>query len=111
MSLVLIAALAATNGNLITWRAGAGVLAAFHFLGASKATAEKLRRKSGLVRSIAWQFSAGGFVLAVFASLTTIGFLAELAPLACAATLIWCLVVSLAYFVNLLGVKESGGNR
>jgi len=110
LSLILIAALAATNENLITWRVGAGVLAAFNFFGASRATAEKLRRKNPLLHGVSWIFPAGGFVVAIFAGLAAIGLLEELAPLACAAVLIWFLVVSLGYFVNLLVITESGGN-
>jgi len=110
LSLILIAALAATNESLMTWRAGAGVLAAYNFFGASRATAEKVRRKNLLLRSVSWVLPAGGFVVAIFASLAAIGLVEELAPLACAANLIWFLVVSLGYFVNLLAIRKSGGN-
>lgn len=110
LSLVLVAALAATNENLITWRAGAGVLAACNLFGASRATVEKLRRKNLLLRGVSWVFPAGGFVVAIFASLAAIGLFEKLAPLACAANLIWFLIVSLGYFVNLLAIRKSGSN-
>jgi hypothetical protein len=111
LSLVLVAVLAATKENPMTWRAGAAVLGAFNFFGASRATIEKLRRKNLLLLAVSWGFPAGGFSVAVFAGLAAIGLLADLAPLACATNLIWFLVVSLGYFVNLLVPRKRRGNQ
>jgi len=102
LSIVIMILVAAIENADLAWRLGAGLMATYGFLGSTSAIREELRGEHSLPVPFNWALPISAQLLSIFSVLTAVGYLSDLAALACVLMLLMGFIVAITYFIVLL---------